>query len=161
MASGRKPLPKATLALRGSKYAKSRPGEPTPPEGSPVKPGWLQGVASETWDRLIPILADAGVLSPLYADFLSMFCLAVEDLRKAEAIVKTEGMILKSEKTGSQYLHPAAGLKLNAIERLAKFGREFGMSPSAIRSVAKVESKPKPARLAVSARSRDKERFFP
>jgi P27 family predicted phage terminase small subunit len=148
---GPRPTPKATLAARGSRKAASRPGEPEPVSGLPQKPPWLGEIASAKWDELIPALAEQGCMSATYGDFLAMYCQSHQDLHDAMKIISVEGMTCLSEKGGA-YLHPAVAIKQNAIERIAKFGREFGMSAASVRDVTKTQTAKKT--LANSARKR-------
>lgn len=148
---GRKSTPKAILELRGSKMAKGRPDEPEPVSGLPVKPAWLGEIASKKWDEIAPELAKLGVMAVAYADFLAMYCQAHQDLHDAIALIAKEGMTCMSEKGGA-YLHPAVAIKHNAIDRIAKFGREFGISPSSIRDVVKTPTKDKASGVAARKR---------
>ena len=150
---GPRPIPKATLAARGSRKASSRPGEPDPAEGVPTKPKWLGTVASAKWDEIVPALVELGVMAVIYGDFIAMYCQAHQDLRDAMKIIESEGMICVSEKGGA-YQHPAVSMKQSAIDRIAKFGREFGMSASAVRDVTKTPSANRKTNLSNAARKR-------
>lgn len=126
-----------TLAIaKGSWRAKKKPGEPDEVTGEMVRPYWLGPLATEKWDELIPIMQGRGTYSPAYVDFLAAYCQAFEDMRHADDAIRQNGSeYLESEKTGALYLHPAVGIKFNAIDRMAKFGREFGLSPTSIRDI--------------------------
>lgn len=150
---GRKSVPKALLEQRGSRWAASRPGEPDARPGLPSKPAWLGSVASEKWDEILPALEEMGVMAAVYGDFLAMYCQAHQDLHDAQEIINREGMTCQSEKGGA-YMHPAVAIKQNAIERIAKFGREFGMSASSIRDVTKTTRGDKKPALSSAARKR-------
>ena len=148
---GRRGPPPTPRSLLTSWRASARPSEPEPSSATPEKPEWLGPIASEKWDAIVPELVSLGVMATVYADFLAMYCQAHQDLHDAMKILGEEGMTCTSEKGGA-YLHPAVSIKQNAIDRIAKFGREFGISPSAIRNVIKVPTGDK--KRTVSARKR-------
>jgi P27 family predicted phage terminase small subunit len=133
---GPRPVPKTLRIARGTDKKRPRPNEPEEVSGEMIKPEWLGVFASEKWDELIPILRGRRTYAPAYVDFLAAFCQAYDDMRRADAAITANGdEYLTSEKTGALYLHPAVGIKLNAIDRMAKFGREFGLSPTSIRDI--------------------------
>jgi P27 family predicted phage terminase small subunit len=131
--------------------ANARPNEPEPSASTPEKPEWLGPIASEKWDEIVPELVKIGVMAVIYADFLAMYCQAHQDLHDAMELLSEEGMTCTSEKGGA-YLHPAVSIKQNAIDRIAKFGREFGISPASIRGVIKTPGSEK--KKTVSSRAR-------
>lgn len=149
---GRKPTPRPILSIRGSRHAKSRIGEPVP-IGSPKKPEWLGEVASAKWDELLPMLERMGVTAETYGDFLAQFCEAFQDFCDAKKEIEEYGGATCLSDKGNRYQHPAVALKLGAINRMLRFGCEFGLSPSSIRSVTKTDSKNQ-APLISSARKR-------
>lgn len=146
-------MPQAALSARGSRLAKLRPGEPQPDTAIPKKPEWLGPIASDKWDEVVPALVELGVMAVVYGDFIAMYCQAHQDLHDAMQILNQSGMTCLSEK-GGEYLHPAVSIKQNAIDRIARFGKEFGMSPSAVRDVTKTPGSDKKTSLANAARKR-------
>ena len=121
--------------------------------GLPEKPEMIevQTMASAKWDEIVPLLAARGCMDAIYSDFVAMYCQAHQDLSDAMKLIESEGMTCLSEKGGA-YLHPAVAIKQNAMERIAKFGKEFGISPASVRDVT-VTKTTKPT-LATSARKR-------
>jgi|SRR5215831_742551 len=71
--SGRKPIPAAVKALRGVTRGINR-HEPVPPAGVPVMPGWLTTRAQEVWQRLAPLCAEMGTLTPADVDAFGTLC---------------------------------------------------------------------------------------
>jgi P27 family predicted phage terminase small subunit len=120
---------------KGTWRAKKRPGEPTDAQGTMVKPDWLGPIARAVWDRQILVLRARGCESPAYSDFLALYSQAHQDLHDATALIAADGVCIVSEKTGGQYLHPAVALKNKAVDTIARFGREFGFSPTSIRDI--------------------------
>ena len=138
---GPRPEPRTISLAKGSWRAKKRPGEPTEVSGPMTSPEWLTGtVALAVWKATESVLIARGCSSPAYNAFLACFAQAHLDLVDALAIIASEGSILTGGAGGS-YLHPAVNLRNRAVETIAKFGREFGLSPTSIRDI-QATSKP-------------------
>ncbi len=72
---GRKPKPTALKLLRGNPgKRKLNAHEPKPSEASLDPPEWLCDVARETWNRLAPLLANAGLLTEADVQTLARYC---------------------------------------------------------------------------------------
>jgi len=149
---GPRPTPQAILKAVGSRKAASRPNEPTPVPGAPPKPEWLDEIASAKWDEIVPLLMARGCMDVIYGDFIAMYCQAHQDLHDAIAIIKREGSTCISEKGGA-YQHPAVSQKQGAMDKILKFGKEFGISAASVRDVTKTASNRK-STLSSSARKR-------
>lgn len=149
--AGPRKQPRTLAIASGSWRGKKYPGEPDEVTGEMVVPHWLGPDAREKWFELIPIMQGRGTYSPAYVDSLALYCQAFEDMRHADDAIRDNGSeYLVSEKTGALYLHPAVGIKFNAIDRMAKFGREFGFSPASVRDV----------QVNKTPTTSDKKRFF-
>ena len=120
--------------MKGTERKRPRPDEPDEIEGDMTKPDWLGPIASAKWDEMVPVLVARKTVSPAYADFLAVYCQAHQDLHDAMETIERDGMYIVSEK-GGMYQHPAVGVKHKAIDRIGKFGREFGLSPTSIRDI--------------------------
>lgn len=136
---GPKPQPQQILKMTGSRKAASRPGEPEISPGVPVKPEWLTNEdASRLWDKLLPRLVQQGLMSELYGESLALLCEAYGDYLDAKRLIDENGPIAYSDK-GSPYIHPAVNIKASADKRITTHLRQFGLSPSDVRDVTKVE----------------------
>lgn len=147
---GPRPEPLSVRIAKGTERKRPRPEEPVEVVGEMPKPEWLGPIASAKWEEMIAVLAGRNTVSPAYVDFLALYCQAHEDYHHACETIDREGEFVHSEK-GGVYQHPAVGMKHKAIERIAKFGREFGFSPTSIRDIQVT---------AAESKKTGKERFF-
>lgn len=131
---GPRPEPRTLQIAKNTWRAKKRPAEPDEVDGEMERPEWLGPIAAEKWDQMIPILVGRKTVSPAYVDFLAFYCQAHQDYHDACRVIEDQGEFVHSEK-GGVYQHPAVGMRNKAIERIAKFGREFGLSPTSIRDI--------------------------
>jgi len=111
-------------------------------EGVPDPPGYLSAVALTHWDRMVKACSHVRTLTPADGDALAMMCVAFEEWRAADVIVRDEGEVCSSEKVvsdgdqkitvkGGSYQHPAVGIRTSAWKRIVKMLREFGLTPNA------------------------------
>ena len=135
---GRKRKTTAALRLAGSERLKFRVDEPQF-QGTPRRPDWLSKYAAEVWDRVVPDLIEQGVTKRVDQDALCAYCEAAADLRRATETLEAEGMTIQGR--GSTLKHPAIAIRNEAMQLLARYAAEFGMT-GASRSKVKAE-KPK------------------
>jgi phage terminase small subunit len=71
---GPRPTPTKQLVNRGSKLAIHRTGEPT--SGLPIGacPDWLDSMAAEKWNSLVPRLERLGIINEADAETVSQYC---------------------------------------------------------------------------------------
>lgn len=82
---GRPRTPTAKLMAAGT-YRQDRHGGNEPqPDGEPIKPKWLDGVAAEAWQRVVPELVALGVARTIDADALAGMCRWFAVWREADA----------------------------------------------------------------------------
>ena len=79
---------------------------------------------------MIETCRNARVLTAADGDAIAMLCVAFEEWKSADIIVRDEGEICHSEK-GGVYQHPAVGIRTNAWKKIVRMLREFGLTPSA------------------------------
>ena len=80
---GRKPKPTHLKAVAGNPGGRPlNDAEPETTPGIPPKPAWLEGVAADTWEELVPILDGMGVLTEVDGMALSMLCQVFADWRE-------------------------------------------------------------------------------
>ena len=137
---GPKPTPTITLRERGSWLAGTRQNEPKLPVEAPDCPEWLSGEAKKEWDRLVPILLEAGVLTKADRMALVMLCKAWARYLQAERRVERDGITVKTQ-FGAMKPHPAIAIANAAWAQLAKACAMFGIDP-ADRSSIKAAPKP-------------------
>ena len=110
--------------------------------GVPDPPGYLSDVALTHWPRMVKACQIVRTLTEADGDALAMLCVAFEEWRAADIIVRDEGEVCSSDKVvsdgeakitvkGGSYQHPAVGIRTNAWKRIVKMLREFGLTPNA------------------------------
>lgn len=145
--SGRIGQPLAVVKLAGA-FRKDRHGGCIEPEpGIPEAPAWLTDRAREYWLPLVERIGRMGILSPQHAEGVGLLCEALADYALAN---ETPGARNPSTTTGSgTFTNPAYRARCEAWKRVLSALREFGLTPSAIRSVGKVQWQgPKPGGLS-------------
>lgn len=147
--TGRPPTPTAVLKLRGSEHAIGRGDEP---EGTAsAEPRMLPAVEADPVARRYfdQLVADLKTMR-LYAgeDYLSHnhYALAAAEFEAAQAMVTAGGLVVET-RNGERGLNPAIKAREIAADKLAKFCREFGLSPAS-RVGLKADAKPKTNALA-------------
>jgi P27 family predicted phage terminase small subunit len=137
---GPPPKPTAQKKLEGT-YRKDRAAggnELAPPPAVPVCPKWLKGAAKIEWDRVVPQLAEAGVLTGLDGGQLERYCDAYGNWLAARADVTKRGVTLKTQ-FGPQN-NPSVKRAFDERKEADRLAQELGLSPSA-RSRVKVPEK--------------------
>jgi len=148
---GPKPTPKPILKLRGAWREKAGPPEPELPPALPEVPPHLTAEAKLEWERIVPQLAAAGLLTRVDRAALAGYCMTWARWVKAEKILAESGEVLKGEK--GLYQNPYLAVANRALDQMARFLAEFGMSPA---SRARVSSAKEPER----GKDAGKARFF-
>ncbi len=122
---GRRKKSQNSKVLHGTSRA-DRDNPPLLPEGVPECPDWLSLEAKEEWERLIPILANAGILNQALRGVLAHLCYLHAEIPKIAKVVRTEGWIVQSKdglksnplavlltKYLTEYRHTAGELGIN------------------------------------------------
>ncbi len=139
---GPPPKPTKLKKLEGT-YRKDRAAgggeEMAPAPGTPIRPKWLDAEAKREWDRVVPQLAELGVLADIDGSMLADYCAAHALAVKAAAQYQREGLMLRTP-FGPQK-HPMIKVAQEARGQARLLAGEFGLSPSA-RSRVKLKEKP-------------------
>lgn len=86
-------------------------------------PAWMDEDASAEWTRVQPILAERRILTEADIGCLESYCTSMGVVRKAQQILKTEGIVLEGKR------HPAFGI-MNAAQTTARLlAAELGLTP--------------------------------
>lgn len=139
---GPKPTPTITLRNRGSWRASARKNEPRLPVEAPEAPNWLKGEAKREWNRLVPILMEAGVLTLADRGALAMTCQSWADYLRAKDVVDKEGITVETA-TGGTKVHPAVTIQRAAWAQYIKGCALFGIDPadrSSVKAAPKAEA---------------------
>ena len=129
---GRTPKPTALKIKQGNpgKRALNRTEPKTPRDESLRAPEYLSGAARREWLRLRKRLAPAGLLTPLDADILALYCQAHTRWVEAEEHVQRIGPVVKT-KSGNLVPNPYLAIANRAMDQMLVYARELGMTPSA------------------------------
>lgn len=127
-------MPSAIAKVHGYKKRNGRrkPGtEPAVRVGTPALPASVRDdkVALDCWNRTRDHLMKLKVLTPPDGITLEGLCVAYSRAQRADAIVKTEGLVQKKF-DGSLAANPAVAMSRNAWAEVRKFAQEFGLTPS-------------------------------
>jgi len=128
---GRKPKPTALKLLDGNPGKRPlNEREPLMLQGLPEPPEWLDAEARAEWDRIVPELAEMGLLSRADRPALTAYCTAWSRWVEAEAMVKKLGTIVKSPEKGFPMKSPYLSIADQSLETMRKLMVEFGLTPS-------------------------------
>lgn len=106
--------------------------------GAPDAPDFLDAAARAEWDRIVPDLERAGLLTRVDHAALAMYCqayarwrLAEQRIQRAAEADREEAGLIKSTKNGFEQLNYWLVISNKAQEQLTRYLAEFGLSPSA------------------------------
>jgi len=109
--------------------------EPKGPQGEPTCPAWLDAVAKEAWNQLIPMLSAMGVLTRIDGNALVRYCRTWSRWRKAEAFIEQRGEVypIKDEQGQIRCVQqwPQVAIAHKLALTLLRMEQEFGMTPAA------------------------------
>jgi P27 family predicted phage terminase small subunit len=120
------------------KVVQGKPGHRALPENEPMPealeappepPVHLSGLARAEWDRTYPVLARNRLITEADVTAFSAYCQAYGRWQEAEELVSKQGIMILSP-TNFPMQHPALAVANKAMEQIAKFCAEFGMTPS-------------------------------
>ena len=144
----RGPAPKPTkLKLLHGETRPSRigPPDPQPRETAPEAPGWLAVEARAVWDRTVAELKAMGLACAADTDALVVYCNAVVNHARAQQILDRSGVVIKGV-DGGIVRNPANAVANHNAAVIARFAREFGLTPSARVSLTGEPREPEDAR---------------
>jgi P27 family predicted phage terminase small subunit len=125
------------MKLLDGSHREDRDGRPlATAAGLPVKPGWLDEVASKVWDQTVGELSQIdGLLSPLDMPMLAIYCSAWSLFHKAREQLEREGLTIKGRE-GALVKHPAVVVKKQAVDMITSIAGKFGLTPASRASLA-------------------------
>lgn len=146
-ARGPAPTPTAILEMRGSWLAKTRHGEPQPPQGKPECPRHLTKPQREVWRRLCRVLSSMCVLTTVDGAQLERYCVYYLRWRECESFLAQHGLtyMLRSDdpycyigrkgEDGSAFVrfveYPQVKESHRLHDALRKIEANFGLTPAA------------------------------
>lgn len=137
---GPHPQPTTQKVLKGTLRGKPNLAEPKMRPGLPKAPGFLYDEAKAEWDRVSVDLYEAGILSKVDRAILAAYCQAfarweiaetkLAELRAGELTDEFGGLLVET-KQGNIIQHPLAGVANRAMDLMAKYATDLGLTPSA------------------------------
>lgn len=128
--AGRKPKPTALKELAGNPGRRPlNQREPKPQPKLAPCPAWLTGEGRKEYRRLGRVLVDMGVMTTIDRTSFVMRCEAWGRYVDARAQVAKLGTVVKTA-NGNLIQNPYLPVMNKALEQVAKFDSEFGLTPS-------------------------------
>lgn len=145
--SGGRPLPRAIKAARGT-LRPDRDGEegdqvdlPAPEAGITPPPEWLEPDALAEWNRVVPMLEAAHVLSVVDYSQLAAYATAHGLAVKATKQLKRQGLTTKRA-NGSVMANPLIAIAREARAQALRIAIEYGLTPAARTRIRPNEDQP-------------------
>ena len=128
---GPPPKPTALKLIAGNPGKKRLPqGEPKPMVEAPVPPKHLTAEARVEWERLAPILVRLKLLTKLDRAALAAYCQAwARHVEAEEQVAKASALAFTHN--GYPIVNPWVTISKQAVDQMARFMTEFGMTPAA------------------------------
>lgn len=97
---------------------------------APPAPSWLPAHAKTEWRRVLPQLVQTRKIAAHELGTVESYCLAVANMRQAEAILQAHGGPTYVSPTGELKRHPATTLVKEAVEASRRLAAELGLTPA-------------------------------
>lgn len=135
---GRKPDPTPLKLLRGNPGRRAlNIHEPKPERGAPAPPEWLDPIALEEWNRVVPILDKIGLLTKVDGFVLEAYCTCYAYWVKHELVLRPlcgkAGLVYlpaKDKKSTYMQVIPQVAIAHRYLVLARSFAAELGLSPS-------------------------------
>lgn len=128
---GPPPKPTALKLIAGNPGKRRLPtNEPKPPVAAPEPPAHLSDEAQEEWKRLMPLLIELKLMSPLDRAAFAAYCQAWGRHVEAERQIERDGAVAEAS-NGCLMVHPWVTISKQAVDQMSRFMAEFGLTPSA------------------------------
>lgn len=130
MPAGRRRKPTKLHILHGNPGRRPLPkNEPNPKVEAPQPPAHIVGEALKEWERISAELLKLGLLTHCDRAALAGYCAAWARWVEAENHLRLESMIFKAP-SGYPVISPWWSIANKALDHMAKFLTEFGLSPA-------------------------------
>ena len=127
---GRKPTPEALKKLRGNPGRRPiKRAKPKRAAAITMAPRYLNSVARDEWRRLMPNLSKLGLFTALDVDALAAYCIAYADWRRCNK--ELESGLTYTTNSGAVRRKPEVGIRKEAVDIMAKYAGELGLTPTA------------------------------
>ncbi|MFD8318610.1 phage terminase small subunit P27 family [Kitasatospora purpeofusca] len=137
---GRTAQPAKLKLLKGRGDGKDSAGRPVNvgpafTREPPAAPAWLSPEAAAEWDRVVPGLADLGLLKPEDRAALASYCEAWSVFVEATQVLQTEGLTIEAKQ--GMLPHPVVGIQRAAGREVRAWAAHFGLTPSTEQALAR------------------------
>lgn len=93
----------------------------------------LGSEATAAWNRICAVLKDMGILSPAYAEFITIAADLIGDAHIASKDLRERGQISITERGETK--NPSFTIKSTALANAYRYLTALGLSPTAIKNV--------------------------
>jgi P27 family predicted phage terminase small subunit len=124
---GRRKTPNAVLEKRGSKKTRE---EIAPPEGEVIPTRSLSPQARKAWDRVCAELKILGVLSPAYAEVITMAACSLGNAEVASDDINERGQISITERGETK--NPSCTMLATMDAAAHRYLSSLGLTPTTI-----------------------------
>lgn len=129
---GRKPKPTKLRQLNGN--AGKRAINTNEPQFSKITniepPSWLEPMAAEMWQRVVPELLSNDVLTAPDLHNVEGFCMAYARWREAQEAITLHGVVTTNPESGALLKNPAVTVANESSRQMIQFGSLLGLDPS-------------------------------
>lgn len=127
---GPKPEPTALKVLKGNPGKRPLNDSEPQPVGDAQCPDWISEDSRKYWEYIVSVLSSVpGLLTIADSASLALMADTLALYRRAQMEVEGGSITCMSEK-GSEYQHPAVGIRNKAAAELKQWFAKFGMTPS-------------------------------
>ncbi len=125
----RGPLPKRQQQRRQDRDPKARQTSPGPEVAPdiPEPPGWLLEEGREEWERVVPLLHQAGMLAALDRTALACYCQTWAQYQRCQHAILVNGQVVDT-KSGPK-TRPEVSISANLMKEIRQFCALFGLAP--------------------------------
>jgi len=136
---GRKAKPKSQKELQNRKpnpspEDKLKADDPISISEMADPPAYLHEYAVEEWNKIVPKLANKGILAELDMTAVILYCDAFAEWRRAKEILEVEGREFVTDK-GYRMPNPNVAIANKNHELSAKMLKEFGLTPASRKKI--------------------------
>ena len=96
----------------------------------PHAPKWLPDEGRALWRRVAPRLVENRLLTDENLPSLEALCSVYATARRAEAVLRSEGLVMVIGENGYQQQRPEVGISHRAWALFRQYSHEFGLTPA-------------------------------
>lgn len=128
---GRKRKPDAIREIEGIPSTTKRKQFAFKASGIPIPPSTMDGEALAEWQRVVPVLTEAGLVGSLDRAALVGWCETWAVFVAAARDVSDRGVIVPGARNGEPVKNPAVAIQRDAAGMLRTLAGQLGLTPAA------------------------------